>query len=175
MFQGAGFASAAIAIPVNIIGSVLVAFGAVGLVLHGVPTLPDFIESVFGRGVPAQIFQPIVGGVVVGMMAGFLTWKGRANKSHQNQAGNFMLPARISWQSHGDSTVVGFDRGQNATVNRPGSAVTANNATGQGSHSALIGDFVSAFVPRNRQPSFCHGSHFTVRTTHYEDMHTLGW
>ena len=164
MSQSAGFAGASVSAPVNVLGGVLMSLRAVSLVNSGMPTLPNHVQLVLGRGVPAQIFQPIVGGVMVRMMTRFLTRIRRSDKGRQHQTGNLVLPTRIARKSYGDPTIIGAHRGKNPAVNCSGSAVAANDATREGSHPAVIRHLIGALVAGDRQPSFGHVRNFTVRT-----------
>lgn len=164
MSQSAGFAGAPVSAPVNVLGGVLMSLRAVSLINSGMPTLPNHVQTVLGRGVPAQIFQPIVGGVMVRMMTRFLTWGRRSDKGRQDQARNLVLSPGIPGKGYGDPAIIGFDGRQDSAVDRSWTTIAANHAAREGSHSALVGNLIGAFVTGDRQPSFCHNCDLTVRT-----------
>ena len=159
MVKSTGLTGTAIAAPVDVVRSILMPFGAVGLHGHGMNALNDAIYSICSRRIPTQVVEPIVGGVGVGIMTSFVSLWRWANKGHKYQSMNTMSSSGFARKHDRKPSVLQDNGFQYAAMNGSLSTVTSDNYAAQRTHSSKAGNFISSFVPGNGQPNFFHVSH----------------
>lgn len=139
-------------IDASVLWRVFVAVGTVGLVRPMMSTVSHHIVHVLATGIPAQVFQAIVGGVGIRVVTGLFPGKGRTNKGCQDQSVNTNSSSRIAGKSDTKTTIFQNDGPQYATTNRSHFAVTTTDLTVQRSHSSSIRHLKTIFIPHHRQP-----------------------
>lgn len=158
------------AVHISVLRGILMPLRAVSPVGPHMVPVSNLIQRIVRPGAPSKILQPIVQWIGVGVMAALLPWRRRTNKGSKDQPMNLMYLPRSSGQSDTCPAVSDhrFHRLASEPANPP---VCVFYGSVQGADVSPVGNLVSTFVSRNREPAFVgHRADYTpapTTGTHY--------